>query len=153
MVRFGLTFSLMLITAVEPWFCCCTAAELAGLFKLANAAMVRAKEETGNSSCCCHHDQAPVKKEQSDKPGPPPGHSCPCHESLPSTALVAAADVSLGTTCTRWTPLLDLAAGSWLPPLPNAPLVTARGPVPRECAAFPYCSPRDILRTLHLLRC
>ena len=147
MIRIGLSVYLMLVTLAGPWLCCCQLPRLSAQFM---ALMRSSKMEApgGNHSCCQHH--APAKKsEQPVHPGVP---SCPCR----GTDAEAPALVLLESEGARQldrdlnSQAVDLLDGASLSGtvVPSFTLMLTS-----PTLSSPVLTGRDILSSLHILRC
>ena len=142
--RIGLSVYLMLSTLAGPWLCCCQPPRLSARF----VALLRneeAKSAGNHHSCCQHH--VPVKDSQPTNP--PKAPSCPCQDNRP--ALVTP--VSDGTkqlhrdSNAQAVDLLDHDSLSGVV-MPSFGLMRTSSPL-----SSPVLTGRDILSSLHILRC
>lgn len=152
MVRIGISVYLMLATLVGPGLCCCTTPRL--LAALAHPG----KTEQPRLSCCPHHHQSgvadhPTGPEQAPQKREQPGHpDCPCQENRATLALLSPDSESALQLLSR-----HLASG-WMTfvgalPMAVPQFVAGLTGVPGGCPAFPFLTARDMLRSLHVLRC
>jgi hypothetical protein len=142
MFRIGLTLVLVLALAAGPWLCCCTAAQFAAVGVPWNKNVA----DNAASGCCC--DTAPQSNRHDASHGSP-ARSCPCHKNRPSAAgLLAAPGV---VSWQNISSALDESCGLSVVHLVAVPSATNL-PIERELA-FPFFTGRDILSSLHILRC
>lgn len=146
MARVGLALYLMLTVAAGPCWCCCTAGRLFAF-----------GEQSPRPRCCDQHTatpgpQAPPQESAPDNPSPAPHDSCPCRETRPEPVAFTASSQPSPADSAR--SLLDLQAaevgGSFSG---GSPALAIHGQAPKECVAFPFHDPREVLRALHILRC
>jgi hypothetical protein len=144
LLRIGLSVYLMLATLVGPWLCCCQPPRLSARF----VALLRneeAKSAENHHSCCQH--QAPVNDSQPTNT--PKAPSCPCQGNRP--ALVTP--VSDGTrqlhrdSNAQAVDLLDHDSLSGVL-MPSFGLTLTS-----SLLSSPFLTGRDILSSLHILRC
>jgi hypothetical protein len=145
MLRIGLSVYLMLAMLVEPLFCCCQMSRLSAEFvqwmRNGNADAVASAP-----SCCRPHVPTKPAPTQPEKP------SCPCGGSSSKILAFGAAESEGVVQLDRDpnAPALDRMAGAFLSSLPT--LSTAKGNV-SSTVFFPFASGRDLLSSLHILRC
>jgi hypothetical protein len=138
MVRIGLALYMLVITAVSPWLCCCHAAPPAASSTTKQAAPAK------HSCCaCCEHEKPAVQSARCDHLASAPRRGCHCQAERPQVILAVPA---------KGASTLNLTAiSSFLcPPSAHLSSVLATG-VGEEICTF-YCC-RDLLTTLHILRC
>ena len=152
MVRIGLTLYLTLVTAAGPGLCCCS---LGRLFVSPSADTTA---PLAPHTCCCGQYEAPSENPpagdeyalDSHVP-PPPDGPCSCREGRGDLSALATQIRPAGESG-------DPLAGLY--PLESEKTFTAshlepqdEGEVTGEPIAFPYYSPRGVLRALHILLC
>ncbi len=146
MVRVGLSFYLILTTVAGPWLCCCTAAHAPALFG------AKASNASPSRPCCGRHAppvKAPASGDEgarSDGPTAPHG-PCRCQENSRSRAAFVAPERSSAP---------ETVVGVYEADLPFAfltPGAVSRLNTTHEPVSFPFCTPRDMLRALQIMRC
>ena len=144
MFRIGLSVYLMLATLAGPWLCCCQPPRLSARF-VAFLRNDEAKVIENHHSCCQH--RVPVK--DSHPTNLPKAPSCPCHDNRP--ALVTP--VSDGTrqlhrdSNAQAVDLWDYDSLSGVV-MPSFGLTLSS-----SALSSPVLTGRDILSSLHILRC
>jgi hypothetical protein len=136
---------LALLVIVQPWLCCCLAAQVG---KAVSPAVVESKPQAAAPQCCCCHEkeQAPVSQEPA--PMQPAKPECPCEKEqyLVQTAGIASASSAQIQ--------FELNLPVMLPP---APVTVFSEVVPAalqpDGAVFPFLDARDYLNRCHFLRC
>jgi len=131
-----LALLLSAMTAAGPWLCCCT---LPRLF----AADTPAEKKQPLSQHCCHSE--PQEESTCPEPTAPP---CSCQDERPVPALLAAAADLAGQHALSLCLLDPFTAG----PFSLAAMLPVLA-APRECIAFPFLEPADMLRALNVMRC
>lgn len=147
MFRIGLSVYLMLATLAGPSFCCCQMSRLSARF----VHWLRSDEANAAASTpsCCRH-QAPTKDSQ--PPTHPEKPSCPCRDSSSERPALMVLEAEGAAQLHRDQSALadDLLDGDFLTSV--LPLSTARIPA-SPARFFSFESGRDILSSLHILRC
>jgi len=147
MTRIGL-IAYLVLTAASPRLCCCTPGRLP---VFAAGAAPKAPAESG---CCCQNvdaEESTPKDEQTDKRPAPLRHApCPCgrDQAAPSILLAAADSTDAGRSWT--TPSLERP---WVIADISALDAAAPGGATGESNIWPFPTPRDRLRALHIWRC
>lgn len=147
MFRIGLSVYLMLVTLAGPWLCCCQLPRLSARF-IALMRLDKAKPAGSIHSCCQH--RLPVKDSQ--PPAHPTDPSCPCqgtHQETPALVLLESEgarqlDRDLNAQAVG---MLDCDSFSGVYS-PLAALTLTSSALPSS-----VLSGRDLLSTLHILRC
>jgi len=146
-IRIGLSVYLMLVTLAGPWLCCCQLPRLSARF-VALMRIDKAKLAGSNHSCCQH--RVPVKDSQ--PPARPDAPSCPCQgnrQEAPALVLLESdgarqLDRDLNAQAVD---LLgcDSLSGTVMPSFTLMLTSSTR--------SSPVLTGRDILSSLHILRC
>ncbi len=147
MIRIGLSVYLMLATLAGPWLCCCQLPRLSARF-VALLRIDKAKPVGSNHSCCQH--RVPVKDSQ--LPAQPNDPSCPCQgtrQEAPAIVLLESdgagqLDRDLNAQAVN---LLDCDSLSGIDAPSLALMLTP------STLSSPVLTGRDILSSLHILRC
>lgn len=145
MVRIGLSVYLMLATLAGPSLCCCRLSHLSAPF----ATWIRnthANAAASNRSCCQHH--GPAKDSQPSKS--PDGSSCPCQGRCSETPALTLLEAEGTAKLHR-----DLNAQVVVDCdfLPTLAMSSAALTLFSSALSSPVLTGRDILSTLHTLRC
>jgi hypothetical protein len=143
-LRIGLSVYLMLATLTGPWLCCCQLPRMSARF----AALLRneqAKPAENPPSCCQH--RVPVKDSQPRNP--PKAPSCPCQDNRSALVLLES-DGTRQLQRDSNAQALDLLDYDFLSGgvLPSVGLMRPSSP-----ESPPVLTGRDILSSLHILRC
>jgi hypothetical protein len=145
MVRIALTLYLMAAALAGPWLmCCCMPARAAELF----AARTPTPAEDTTPPCCKHHKPQPRAPKQTPSL---PGVPCNCKDTQPIPFVQSAGDLASQVVLGKWSPAMELATTciqTLFPDLhPSADLLLG------GALALPPGSGRDLLTSLHILRC
>ena len=147
MFRIGLSVYLMLVTLAGPWLCCCQLPRLSAQF-IALMRIDKAKPSASNHSCCQH--RMPVKDPQ--PPAHPTDPSCPCQGNRQASPALVSLDSEGAKQLDRdqnaqAVGLLDcdLLSGVFTP--------SATLTLTSSALSSPVLSGRDLLSSLHILRC
>ena len=144
MFRIGLSVYLMLATLVGPWLCCCQPPRLSARF----VALLRSDKSmaAGSNHSCCQH-RLPVKDSQPTNP--PKAPSCPCQGNRPALVLLES-DGTRQLHRDSNAQAVDQLDYDSLPGvvMPSFGLILASPPL-----SSPVLTGRDILSSLHILRC
>ncbi len=138
MLRIGLALYMLLTTAVSPWLCCCRAAPPAASSTAKQAAPAK------RSCCACReHEKPAVPTSRCDHLASAPRHGCHCQAERPQVILAVPEKGSSAST---------FAAISSLLYSPSAQLSPTFSIGVRDEISHFFCC-RDLLTTLHILRC
>jgi hypothetical protein len=151
MVRIALALYLVLSTAVGPLLCCCLPGSV---FPFCSSA---------TQSCAAHHrcghnaanhrHQSAKTKEVLGQPSPARQDNCPCRKGQADQVLFAENERSSSATHLRSSLIPQITDGNlFLQPSEPSGLDIQTQP-PSQCIAFPFCTSRDMLRALCIMRC
>ena len=144
MFRIVLSVYLMLTTLAGPWLCCCLPPRLSAWF-VSFLQNDKAKPAESSHSCCQHH--VPVKDSQPTNP--PKAPPCPCQSNRPALALLKSDGIGQLDRNSNAQPvdLLDYDS-LCVAVMPSSGLIRTACPLSSR-----VLTGRDILSTLHILRC
>jgi hypothetical protein len=147
MARIALTVYLMVAAAAGPWLlCCCMPSRAAELF---TARKPTPPPEEDAPKCCCKHHK-PAQPQAPKKTPSLPGVPCNCKDTQPIPFVTSIDRVGAQTTFANWLPAFDTAG---LSAEMGAVLGHLDDQLSEGALALPPRSCRDILATLHILRC
>jgi hypothetical protein len=153
MMRVALSIYLMFATLAGPWLCCCSITRMVHLL-----ASLCPQEAQPPTETCCHSKASlpavpDTEHQRSDEPGRPGDEEpCPCqHKGSPAA-------LTLPTNQTTCQDLLLARADELVPSvaIPIVHVTTATSDPnsgPPGCLDAPFVSARDLLHSLHVLRC
>lgn len=147
MFRIGLSVYLMLATLVEPWLCCCQlprfSARFVTLFRIEKAKPAESRQ------CCCQHPDPDVPVKDSQPANPPKTPWCPCQSNRLALVLLDS-DVTRQLHRDSNAQAVDLLDYDSLTGIatPSAGLILTATPLTSSTLTG-----RDILSSLHILRC
>lgn len=148
MVRVGLTFCLVVVTAAGPWFCCCASDRLAARARALVGGVAHSHAKCG----CADRFGTRPPDDRGGRPCPPLPDVCGCVRDAPAKGDSSAAE---WTDSARFAH--DAAGGA-----AGNPAATAIGPLHfaapngerwRVASAFPRLSARAILSAIQHFRC
>jgi len=145
--RIGLSVYLMFATLVGPWLCCCQLPRFNARF----AALLRNEKAKPAEThhCCCQHQVPDVPAKESLPANPPKTPWCPCQSNRPALVL----QDSDGTrqlhrdSNAQAVDLLDCDSITGIVMPSSGLMLTA------SSLSLPVLTGRDILSSLHILRC
>ncbi len=144
MLRIGLSVYLMLATLTGPWLCCCQLPRMSARF-VAHLRNKQAKPTEDHPSCCQH--RVPVKDSQPTNP--PKAPSCPCQGNRPALVLLES-DPARQLQRDSSAQTLDLLDYDFL----SGAVILSVGLMQTSSSQSPpVLTGRDILSSLHILRC
>ena len=153
MVRFGVIGYLMLATSAGPAWCCCNLTGLATFVAPAHPSSPFVSLNRLSLRCCSLHDKNGYQPCRPARDVPPHQSPCPCHDNQqPSAVLPGTNDLS-GASPARLIPERDLTGMVELFLSPTQPTPDAATQATVGSIGFPFSTPRDILRALHILLC
>jgi hypothetical protein len=142
--RIGLSVYLMLATVAGPWLCCCQLPS----FSARLVALLRneAAPPAGTQHSCCHRG-VPVK--DSRPTSPPKAPSCPC-QGNPSALVLLESGGARQVQRDSNVQAIDLFDYDFLTGIvmPSVGMIRTCSP-----QSSPVLTGRDILSSLHILRC
>jgi hypothetical protein len=127
------------------------AADVADLIAAHKPVGPAAPVEDESPPCCCCERSRPV---QQDEPSPPmqtPQGHCPCQDTRPTALVQPSADPTAPARQGYFHALPELVANAI--DLASTALLTPENHAPGESVACACCSGRELLATLHILRC
>jgi hypothetical protein len=146
MARIALTVYLMAAAIAGPWLmCCCMPLRAAELFA-ARTSTPPAEDRT--PPCCKHHKPAPQAPKQTPSL---PGVPCNCKDTQPMPFVPSAEEMVSHASFGKWLPVIDSALTSIQ--TAYADLHQSADLLSGGALAFPPGSGRELLATLHILRC
>jgi hypothetical protein len=139
MARMGAVFYLVLASAAGPSLCCCTVSNLFA-FRV---------QACRHSCCCTRHSTSPGGETNAPKQQ----HRCPCGERRQDLTYLSSMKSASTDHSSGLLPLPGTAGIGCSSPQLHSLLNGALIGAPKECIAFPFHNPGEILRALHVLRC
>ncbi len=144
MFRIGLSVYLMLATLAGPWLCCCQLPRLSARFV---ASLQKEKAKPAGSHCCRCQEHVPVK--DSEPSNPPKAPTCPCQSNRPALVLLESDEAKQlhRDSNAQAVDLLHFDSLSEVV-VPSVGLMLTSSPLSPLALTV-----REILSTLHILRC
>ena len=152
MVRVALALYLVLSTAVGPLLCCCLPGSV---FSLCSSDTQPCSAHHG----CCGHNAANHRhhwaktKEVFGQPSPARQDNCPCRKGQADQVLFAENERSSSATHLRSSLIPQITDGDLFLQPSEASGLDMQTQAPSQCIAFPFCTSRDMLRALCIMRC
>jgi hypothetical protein len=129
---------MLLTAAVSPWLCCCHAAPPAAATTTKQAALAK------HSCCaCCRQEKPEAPAAKCDHLASVPSRGCPCLAERPQVILAVSENDASSSASSA------IASVSYLSPAQLSPALST-GSISE---IWHFCCCRDLLATLHILRC
>lgn len=153
-VRIGLVVYLVLAIAAGPALCCCTTRGLFDFFSPGYLASVAGGADQSSYHACCHrHGKNTRRPGEKRNHGPQRHRDCPCQDSRPDVAYLSPAKSVLTENPAQFLIIPGPEGMIGFLPRSSSPAHEALTQRPRECIAFPFHDPKEILFALQTLRC
>ena len=155
MIRIGLCFYLVLMMLAGPALCCCTTQRLMAEF--AGVTDGKKPAQSPRIQTCCHQKTSVGRQhgleQRSNKQDSPLPSPCPCREQGSQFMLQLSADAE--STQQLLTKHFLSGLIKFLAVLPGSTSLSLQSDLEMldEASALPFLSTKDILHTLHILRC
>src|SRR5262245_52862192 len=146
MARVVLSLYLIAAAAAGPWWLCCCMSNRAAQLLAALKPAIPSPEQEEPECCCGKHAQSAPAPKAPEKPAPPQ-LPCQCKDTQPTPLLQTGLDADeLVRHCTA------LGDGDMMSVEVDPASVITNG-TPSGHLVFPIGGGRDILASLHILRC